>query len=313
MGKTETIQTETQRKEIMQSEKKWNRILRRKKRWGKHSLPATISCLLLAAVVCLPLFLIPTGAFTGTAELRRQLAPVLGNETGYAVWYVLPLYPTLEHFRKLLLEAPEFYQLFWNSVRMTALSLAGQLVIGAPSAWAFSFFRFRGRRILFGLYIVLLLMPFQVMLLPQYLALTNLGLYNTPAAIVLPLIFSGFPVFLMYQGFVQIDREILESARLDGAGEWQIFFRIGLPVGKAGIQSALVLGFLECWNLVEQPMAFLEEQSMWPLSLYLPQLGMEQAGYAFAVSVIVLIPALFVYALGQDALVDGIAVMTMKR
>ena len=64
---------------------------------------------------------------------------------------------------------------------------------------------------------------------------------------------------------------------------------------------------------VEQPMAFLEEQSMWPLSLYLPQLGMEQAGYAFAVSVIVLIPALFVYALGQDALVDGIAVMTMKR
>lgn len=105
----------------------------------------------------------------------------------------------------------------------------------------------------------------------------------------------------------------MESARLDGAGEWQIFFRIGLPLGRLGIQSAMVLGFLECWNLVEQPMAFLEEQSMWPLSLYLPQIGMEQAGYAFAVSVLVLIPAMFIYALGQEALIEGISTIAVKH
>lgn len=279
----------------------------------RTSILAMSICVLLAVLICLPLLLIPSGAFTGSSELRRELAPVLGFAEGYATWYFLPLYPAFEHFRRILLDSPEFYKLFWNSVFMTGTILAGQLLIGVPSAWAFSLYRFRGRKLLFGIYIVLLLMPFQVMLLPQYLALTKLGMYNHPAAVILPMIFSAFPVFIIHQGFSNIDREIMESARLDGAGEWQIFFRIGLPLGRLGIQSAMVLGFLECWNLVEQPMAFLEEQSMWPLSLYLPQIGMEQAGYAFAVSVLVLIPAMFIYALGQEALIEGISTIAVKH
>ena len=93
----------------------------------------------------------------------------------------------------------------------------------------------------------------------------------------------------------------------------QIFLYIGLPLGKMGIQAAMVLSFLEYWNLVEQPMAFLEEQAYWPLSLYLPQIEIGQAGFAFAVSVVVLIPALFVFALGQDALEEGIAYIGVKE
>ncbi|MDE7429315.1 MAG: ABC transporter permease subunit, partial [Lachnospiraceae bacterium] len=163
------------------------------------------------------------------------------------------------------------------------------------------------------LYVVLMLLPFQVMLLPQYLVLQQLHLYNHPAAVILPAVFSTFPVFIMYRGFTQIDPEIMEAARLDGAGEMQIFLYIGLPLGKMGIQAAMVLSFLEYWNLVEQPMAFLEEQSYWPLSLYLPQIEIGQAGFAFAVSVVVLIPALFVFALGQDALEEGIAYIGVKE
>ncbi len=283
----------------------------RAREW-RRAAAGTVLCLILAAVICLPLALIPGGAVTGGAELRRALAPVLGQGRGYAKWYVLPLYPTLEHFRSLLLESPEFYHLFWNSVIMTGTILAGQLLVGSTSAWAFAAFRFRGRHLLFGIYIVLMLLPFQVMLLPQYLALRQTGLYGTQGAVILPMIFSTFPVFVMFQGFSQIRREILEAARLEGAGEWKVFWHIGLPVGRTGIQSALVLSFLECWNLVEQPMAFLTRQEDWPLSLYLPQLGIEQAGFAFAVSVLVLIPAFFVYGLGQDALVEGIAFMGSK-
>lgn len=283
----------------------------RAREW-RRAAAGTVLCLILAAVICLPLALIPGGAVTGGAELRRALAPVLGQGRGYARWYVLPLYPTLEHFRSLLLESPEFYPLFWNSVIMTGIILAGQLLVGSTSAWAFAAFRFRGRHLLFGIYIVLMLLPFQVMLLPQYLALRQTGLYGTQGAVIFPMIFSTFPVFVMFQGFSQIRREILEAARLEGAGEWKVFWHIGLPVGRMGIQSALVLSFLECWNLVEQPMAFLTRQEDWPLSLYLPQLGIEQAGFAFTVSVLVLIPAFFVYGLGQDALVEGIAFMGSK-
>lgn len=279
----------------------------------KRAWFATAICAAAAALICAPLLMIPGGSLMDSAEMRRILAPILGEGSGFAVWHLIPLYPTIGHFYRLLIESPAFYRLFWNTVGMTAAILLGQLVVGLPSAWAFAAFRFRGRDFLFGLYVVLMLLPFQVMLLPQYIVLQKLQMYNHPAAVVLPAIFSTFPVFIMYRGFTQIDGEILEAARLDGAGEWQIFLQIGLPLGKMGIQAAIVLSFLEYWNLVEQPMAFLEEQAMWPLSLYLPQIDISQAGFAFAVAVMVLIPALFVFALGQDALEEGIAYIGVKQ
>lgn len=282
--------------------------------WRKRKMIwfATGICAAAAALICAPLLMIPGGALMDGAEMNRILAPVLGEEKGFAVWHLIPFYPTVRHFCRLLIESPGFYRLFWNTVGMTAAILLGQLVVGLPSAWAFAAFRFRGRDFLFGLYVVLMLLPFQVMLLPQYIVLQKLHLYNHPAAVILPAIFSTFPVFIMYRGFTQIDAEIMEAARLDGAGEMRIFLHIGLPLGKMGIQAAMVLSFLEYWNLVEQPMAFLEEQAKWPLSLYLPQIDISQAGFAFAVSVVVLIPALFVFALGQDALEEGIACIGVK-
>lgn len=283
----------------------------KKKKSFRFYLAAGIG-IIAAALVCMPLLMIPGGAFMDNMEINRILLPVLGEGSGYAGWHLIPVYPTIEHFYRVLVASPSFYKLFWNTVGMTSAILAGQLIIGLPSAWAFAAFRFRGRDFLFGLYVVLMLLPFQVMLLPQYLLLQELNLYGTPAAVILPAVFSTFPVFIMYRGFTQIEPEILEAARLDGAGEMQIFCHIGVPLGKTGIQAAMVLSFLEYWNLVEQPMAFIEEQKNWPLSLYLPQLGISQAGFAFAVSVVVLIPALFVFALGQDALEEGITYIGMK-
>lgn len=283
-------------------------------RWRKRKtawLAAGI-CVAAAALICAPLLMIPGGSLMDGAEMRRILSPILGEGKGFAVWHLLPVYPTIDHFYRLLIESPAFYRLFWNTVGMTAAILLGQLIVGLPSAWAFAAFRFRGRDFLFGLYVVLMLLPFQVMLLPQYIVLQKLQLYDHPAAVVLPAIFSTFPVFIMYRGFTQVDTEIQEAASLDGAGELQIFLYIGLPLGRMGIQAAMVLSFLEYWNLVEQPMAFLEDQSAWPLSLYLPQITIDQAGFAFAVAVMVLIPALFVFALGQDALEEGIAYIGVK-
>ncbi|MDE6386744.1 MAG: carbohydrate ABC transporter permease [Lachnospiraceae bacterium] len=284
-----------------------------KKRKKKNSWLATVICFLMAFIICLPLLMIPGGAFADSSEIRQMLSPVLGEAKGYVDWHIIPFYPTLEHFYRLLVASPAFYKLFWNTVGMTAAILVGQLLVGLPSAWAFAAFQFRGRDFLFGLYVILMLLPFQVMLLPQYIVLQKFELYGNPAAVILPAVFSTFPVFIMYRGFTQIDSEILEAARLDGAGEMQIFLRIGLPLGQMGIRAAMVLSFLEYWNLVEQPMAFLEEQKDWPLSLYLPQLDIAQAGFAFAVSVVVLIPALFVFALGQDALEEGITYIGMKE
>ena len=130
---------------------------------------------------------------------------------------------------------------------------------------------------------------------------------------ILILLFSTLPVFLTYGGFRSIPVQLLEAARIDGAGEWRIFGMIGLPLGRSGLLSAFVLGFLEYWNMMEQPMAFLENKSLWPLSLYLPEITWEQAGYAFAASAITLIPAVFVFAWGQDYLEQGIIYSGLKE
>ena len=104
----------------------------------------------------------------------------------------------------------------------------------------------------------------------------------------------------------------MESARIDGAGEVCVFFRIGLPLGRGGILSAMTLGFLEYWNLMEQPLAFLESKELWPLSLYLPEISWQQAGYAFAASLITLIPPVFVFLMGQEYLEQGIVYAGLK-
>ncbi len=150
-------------------------------------------------------------------------------------------------------------------------------------------------------------------MLSNYLVLDQLGLMNTQWAVILPAAFSTFPVFICYGGFRQIPAAMLESARIDGAGEAAVFIKIGLPLGKGGILSALVLGFLEYWNLMEQPLAFLDNKELWPLSLYLPEITWQQAGYAFAASVITLIPSVFVFLMGQDYLEQGIIYAGLKE
>lgn len=273
-----------------------------------------IAMLLSAAAlfVWVPLWMLLSASFMGSREMVHNLAPVLSEEAGYAHWPILPQYPTLKPYVELLLDAPEFFTMFWNSCKQVFPTVAGQIVIGAPAAWAFARFRFRGKGVLYALYIILMLMPFQVTMVSSYFVLDRLGLMNTVWAIILPGAVSTFPVFLMIRFFAAIPSALTEAASLDGAGAWQIFIHLGLPLGVPGILSAVVLGFLEYWNALEQPMTFLKDQTLWPLSLYLPTVTAENAGASLAASVIMLTPALLIFLFGQKYLEAGIAASGMK-
>lgn len=268
--------------------------------------------LLPAVIMILPIGILLSGSMMDSYEILEELKPLLSKTEAYIFWRWIPQYPTFENYGKLLFLSPEFYVLFWNSIFMTGSILLGQLLIGVPAAWAFAVYQNKKSRGMFAVYIVLMLIPFQVTMLSSYLVLHRLHLLNTYGAVILPAVFSTFPIFLSYGGFCEIPEELLDAARLDGAGELELFFRLGLPLGKAGILSAMVLGFLEYWNLMEQPMAFLENAALWPLSLYLPQITLSRAGFAFSASVITLIPSVFVFAFGQDYLEQGIIYSGLK-
>ncbi len=264
-------------------------------------------------VICLPILAVVLGSLKSGKELSDALSPIIGTTGGLVRWHLLPLYPTGMHFVKLLFYTPEFFTVFWNSIKLVGCILLGQMFVAIPAAFGFSRFSFRGKHALFLSYVILMLMPFSVMMLPSYLVLNGMHLMNTHWSIILPAVFSTFPVFLMYRGFAAIPKELYEAAKIDGAGDWQTFIRIGIPLGSPGILSALVLGFLEYWNMIEQPLAFLEDLSLWPLSLYLPEIDLRRAGMALAASVITLIPAVFVFFMGQDYLESGITASGMKE
>lgn len=270
--------------------------------------------LIAAALICLyPVIFLLTGSLMGSGEVKEYLGPVMSGSSGFVSWRLIPLYPTLKSYVELLLDLPQFFVMFWNSVKMTAGILAGQLLVGVPAAWGLARYRFPFRRGVYMLYIILMMMPFQVRMLSDYLVLNSLHLLDTHLGIILPGIFSTFPVFIMYRFFCAVPDAVIESARLDGAGLWQIFVYIGLPLGEGGIVSAMVLGFLEYWNLIEQPLTFLKEKSLWPLSLFLPNIGLEKAGVAFVASVVTLMPSVFVFLLGQNDLEQGIAAAAVKE
>lgn len=261
---------------------------------------------LVAAMVCAPIVLVVLSSFKSGWELKENLLPILEESSKKEHWKILPCYPEISHYSKLLLKTPQFFVVFWNSIKMTGIILLGQAVVAIPSGWAFAKFRFRGRKLIMSIYIILMLMPFQVTMLPTYLVMERLGLMNTQASIILPAVFSTFPVFIIYRGFLEIPDELLEAAKVDGAGDFTIFIKIGIPLGKSGILSAMVLGFLEYWNMMEQPLAFLKDKKLWPLSLYLPEVNSKEAGIVLAAAVIILIPAVFVFIMGQDYLENGI-------
>ena len=205
-----------------------------------------------------------SASFQGAAETANNLAPVLGDGTGYARWPLIAQAPTLRAYVELLLDTPEFFVMFWNSCGQVFPIVLGQILIGAPAAWAFARFSFPWKRTLYALYIILMLLPFQVTMVSSYFVLDRLGLMNTVWAIILPGAVSTFPVFLMIRFFTAIPSTITEAAALDGAGPLQIFWYLGLPLGAPGILSAVVLGFLEYWNALEQPLTFLKDKHCGP-------------------------------------------------
>lgn len=267
----------------------------------------TLLLAILLFLIVFPIWIAVTGTFSAQWELEKNLSPVFLDAEGYAKWTVLPSAPTLRSLVEVLLDSPGFFVMFWNSVSISLFILAGQLLVDVPAAWALAHFPIKGKKTVLNLYIILMLMPFQVLMFPQYLVLNNLRILDTLGAVILPAVFSTFPVFLLHRFFQAIPREILEAARLDGASELRVFLEIGIPMGTPGILSVCILTFLDSWNMIEQPMTYLKTRALWPLSLFLPEIGIEEMGVGFGAAFLMLVPALLLFLGCQEYLEQGIA------
>ena len=277
------------------------------------TLPVYVLMAVICAVVIFPVFLAVILPLQASDELAKTLGPLMNFNGKYSEIDYIAQFPTLENFKELLIYSPDFYKVFWNSLFITGTILLFKNLTAVPAAWAFARFRFKWKKLLFDIYVIFMLIPFQVTMLSQYLVIDGMKLMNTRLAVILPAIFSTFPVFLIYRGFADIPRDVADSAKIDGANEWQVLRYIGLPLGRSGILACIVLSFLDLWNMVEQPLTFLKNKRLFPLSLYLPMLSADKGEMMLAAAIVTLIPAAFVFIIGQEELEQGIIASALKE
>lgn len=270
---------------------------------GKKIIPVLMT--IISFFVLFPLVFIIIASFKGSLETTQYLLPLLEGNAGYISTNILPMYPTLQSYVEILIDTPEYMVLLWNTIINTILILMGQIVIAVPAAWGITRLNKHLKSGIILFYTILMILPFVIMMLPQYIVLNKLSLLNTRWAIVLPSIFSPFSVFMLYHYFEGISDTIIEQARIDGASNMDIFFRIVIPVGKPSIIATCFLGFIEAWNMIEQPIIFIKNQQLWPVTLFGANITSQNMGIIFTASVITMIPAACIFYIGYEYLEQG--------
>ena len=278
--------------------------------------------LLLVLLVAAALFLLPTvstfvDSFLSENEILSSYGAALGDRSaGYLEdGVVLKLIPDVvsgEQYEVFLFQSPDYLHKFWNSVLYVVPITLFQTAVAALAAYGFSRYKGKVRSAVFFGYVVLMLMPYQVTLVPNYIVTKWMGIFDTPWAIILPGVFSPFAVYLLTRYMMRIPKEYTEAAALDGAGEWKIFSRIFLPQCKSAIFAVLLLIFFDYWNMVEQPLVLLENEERFPLSIYLSTINENEVGLAFAAAVVYMIPCLLLFLHGEEHLEEGIVTGGMK-
>ena len=226
--------------------------------------------------------------------------------SGSTSYGLFPIEWSLQGWKEVLWNRPHYLAKFWNSMGLAAAIVLGQVLISCLAGYGFSKFRFRGKEALFFLVILLMMMPYQVTLVSNYLMLDKLDLVGSKWSLILPGVFSPFGVFLLRQVFDTCQNELLEAARLDGAGNLRILFHILVPRCRAGVISLGILSFIDAWNMVEQPIVYLKSGYDYPLSVFLTRMDGQNLGVLCTCGVLAALPVVLLFLYYDRELTEGV-------
>lgn len=275
--------------------------------------------IVLSVIFILPLLITITNSFISEAEIglnyttKLSTFDVVGGITQKFVKFVLiPASVTLSQYIAVLFEQPTFIVLLMNSIKITLPVVLGNTAVSLLCAYAFTIWKWKHKEKIFFVYIIVMLMPLQAVLVPNYIIADWMNIKTSYLAIILPGIFSPFGVFLLRQSMKAIPKEYFEAAKIDGANDWYIFIHIVLPQMKSGIAALSMLVFIEYWNLVERVIVFIKDYFREPLSVFLSRIADGQIGLIFAASCMFMFLPLWFLAMGQRNLEKGIELSGVK-
>jgi len=258
--------------------------------------------ILMAIVFLSPVFITITNSFMTGTEIRNCYQ----NADSISGICIIPRKITINQYYVLLVEKYKYIHMFWNSVMLSVTITVFHLVTAVITAYVFAKTEFKGRDFLFFIYIIAMMMPYQVTLLPNYIQARFLGIINTYPAIIFPGIFAPFGVFLLRQFMKSVPDELIEVVYMESNSIKDVFFTAIIPAIKSGIIALGVLTFAENWNMVEQPLVMLSDELKYPLSLAFNSIMHSSIDIAFAGSVIYMIPMIILYFFFEDSIIDGL-------
>lgn len=255
-----------------------------------------IILILITAIFLFPVVYLIACSFMPNSQVSAMLDFTNGE---YKNINMIPEIFSLEQYYQVFFRRPEYLLKFWNSVIITFPTVIGQVVVSALAAFAFAKLKFPFRDKLFFVYIVLLILPLQVTLVPNYILLDSLDLLNNFLAIILPGTFSAFGICLLRQSIKYISESSVEAAKIDGASYFTIFAKIIIPQIKGGLIILTLLSFIDNWNVVEQPLIYFDNEAMYPLSIGLSDISNYDYETIFACGVMFMIIPILIYLYGQ--------------
>lgn len=272
----------------------------RQKRWTLVWRPVILYALVAlgALAMLMPLAWMALGSFKTSGELLRNPD----------AW--LPETATLANFTDLIRQR-NFGFYFFNSVVVSAACVLGNLVFCSMAGYAFAKMDFAGKRLLFALVLLMLIVPGIATFIPLFVQVINMGLANSYAGLILPFLVTPIGVFLMRQFIGDIPNALLEAARIDGASEWRIFAGIVMPLSKPALATLATLTFLAQWNNFLWPLVIAQSDQMYtlPVALALVSIGANGTNYGLllAGSVVIITPVLVLFLALQKYFIQGIA------
>ncbi len=265
----------------------------------------------IALILLIPIMFIISNSFMSSFEIvnrytteitENNISDIAVNGMHFVRMGILPDNQTISEYFKLLFRSPNYLRLYWNSIIIVVPILIGQCIISPLAAYAFEQSKSKFKEILFFVYILIMLMPTQVLLVPNYLVADWFGFLDTYLAIILPAIFNPIGVFVIRLQLKGFPKECIESAQNSGATHFQTFRYIVLPNIKASITILMVLIFTEYWNIIDQAIVFIKKPFLQPLSIYLSQIANGDLGLFFSTSCFYLIPVFIVFLIGSKYL-----------
>ncbi|MDU5080056.1 carbohydrate ABC transporter permease [Tissierella carlieri] len=219
---------------------------------------------------------------------------------------------SLVQYGKALFQTEDFFIGFWNSIIYTFVIIGINIPFALLSAYGFTRFKFKSKNILYWLYIVLMLMPFQATIVAQYITLETLNIIDKPIAVIIPNIFSTFGTILMAQYMRGINNEIYDAGKIDGLNEFSLFLRIAAPLCKSIISALTILLFINYWSMVEQPLVFIKDTIDMPLAVTL-NASKRFRNISFTCGILFSILPILLYQFSYEDLVHGIGITSFIK